>query len=56
VDEVVVFCCAHADAVRGHLVEAGWGAPGQRPRVTPYVSTAAASVGDALRALEQDGE
>lgn len=56
VDEVVVFCCAHADAVRAHLAAAGWGAAGRPPRVTPYVSTAAASVGDALRALEQDGE
>ena len=55
VDAIIVLCAAHADAVQARLSAAGW-LTGASPRVRAVVSTAAASVGDAVRALEQSSK
>ncbi|XP_048536754.1 translation initiation factor eIF-2B subunit epsilon-like [Triticum urartu] len=53
VEEVFVFCSAHAEQVKGHLEEAGWtGKPAAREMaVTAVESHDAISAGDALRVM-----
>ncbi|KAM3223803.1 hypothetical protein ACQJBY_057275 [Aegilops geniculata] len=53
VEEVFVFCSAHAQQVKGHLEEAGWtGKPAAREMaVTAVESHDAISAGDALRVM-----
>ncbi|VAI51266.1 unnamed protein product [Triticum turgidum subsp. durum] len=57
VEEVFVFCSAHAEQVKGHLEEAGWtGKPAAREMaVTAVESHDAISAGDALRVMYGHG-
>ena len=52
VEEVLVFCCAHADQVKRHLAESKW-LKQRAPRVTTIVARNCLSAGEALRALDQ---
>lgn len=52
VDEVFVFCCAHAEQIEQHLQESGWGKK-KKIKVHAIVSTNCISVGEALRLLDQ---
>ena len=53
VEEVFVFCCAHAQQVKEHLEDAGWtGKPAAREMAVKTVeSHDAISAGDALRVM-----
>ncbi|KAF8069524.1 translation initiation factor eIF-2B subunit epsilon [Scenedesmus sp. PABB004] len=52
VEEIIVFCCAHADQIKAHLSEGKW-LKQRAPRVTTVVSTNCLSLGEAMRSLDQ---
>ncbi|GFR46848.1 hypothetical protein Agub_g8488 [Astrephomene gubernaculifera] len=52
VEEVFVFCCAHADLIKRYLAESKW-AHSRDMKVTPIVSTNCLSAGEALRLIDQ---
>ena len=51
VEEIYVFCCAHAEQIQDHLDRVGWTAA-RRCQVHAVVSTGCRSMGDALRLLD----
>lgn len=51
IEEVFVFCCAHAEEVQSHLETAGW-TRSKKLAIHPVVSTNCLSMGDALRLLD----
>ncbi|KXZ48102.1 hypothetical protein GPECTOR_30g197 [Gonium pectorale] len=52
VEECFVFCCAHADLIKRYLSDSKW-ANSRDMKVTPIVSTACLSAGEALRTIDQ---
>jgi len=52
VEEVFVFCCAHADQIKRYLAESKW-AHSREMTVTAVVSTSCLSAGEALRLIDQ---
>ncbi|KAI8468580.1 MAG: nucleotide-diphospho-sugar transferase [Monoraphidium minutum] len=52
VEEIYVFCCAHADQIKRYLGESKW-LKQRSPRITTVVSRNCLSAGEALRALDQ---
>ncbi|GMH34271.1 hypothetical protein BSKO_02105 [Bryopsis sp. KO-2023] len=53
VDEVLVFCCAHADRITDYLKTSKWSPDGDAMKVTPVVAQHQNSIGDAMRFLDQ---
>mmetsp|Transcript_1893 Transcript_1893/g.5530 ORF Transcript_1893/g.5530 Transcript_1893/m.5530 type:complete len:764 (+) Transcript_1893:77-2368(+) len=53
VDEILVFCCAHAAQVQEHLEAGPWLKPGARCKVHIVTITTCSSAGEALRAIDQ---
>ncbi|KAL4515961.1 hypothetical protein Ndes2437A_g06674 [Nannochloris sp. 'desiccata'] len=51
VEEVYVFCCAHAEAIQSHLENSGW-TQSRRMAIHPIVSTNCLSLGDAIRLMD----
>ncbi|EEB07383.1 translation initiation factor eIF2B epsilon subunit [Schizosaccharomyces japonicus yFS275] len=52
VQEVYVFCCAHADQVRDYIANSKWNTSASPFKVYTIVSRESLSVGDALRELD----
>uniref|UniRef100_A0A383VLX2 Translation initiation factor eIF2B subunit epsilon n=1 Tax=Tetradesmus obliquus TaxID=3088 RepID=A0A383VLX2_TETOB len=52
VEEILVFCCAHADQIKAHLADSKW-LKQRSPRVSTVVSTNCLSLGEAMRSLDQ---
>lgn len=52
VEEVFVYCCAHADQLKKHLSQSKWNKPGSPVRLQTIVSEDCPSVGDALRDID----
>ncbi|KAF5828895.1 hypothetical protein DUNSADRAFT_16852 [Dunaliella salina] len=52
VEEVFVFCCAHAEQITDYLSQSKW-AHNKEMVVTPVVSTSCFSAGEALRLIDQ---
>ncbi|KIY94274.1 putative translation initiation factor eIF-2B subunit epsilon [Monoraphidium neglectum] len=52
VEEIYVFCCAHADQIKKYLADSKW-LKQRSPRIITVVSRNCLSVGEALRALDQ---
>ena len=52
VQEIFVFCCAHADMIRAHLEQSRWMKPTSPVKLQIIVSEDCPSVGDALRDID----
>ncbi|XP_072051425.1 LOW QUALITY PROTEIN: translation initiation factor eIF2B subunit epsilon-like [Amphiura filiformis] len=53
IQEVFVFCCAHADQIKSHLESSKWNAKTSPVLITPILSEGCHSTGDALREIER---
>ena len=52
VQEIFVFCCKHAEAIRAHLAASRWMKPTSSVKLRTVISEACPSVGDALRDID----
>lgn len=52
VEEIFVFCCAHADMIKAHLEESRWMKPTSPVKLQIIISEDCPSVGDALRDID----
>ena len=52
VQEIFVYCCTHAEAVRAHLEASRWMKPASPVKLRTIISEACPSVGDALRDID----
>ena len=52
VQEIFVFCCKHAEAIRAHLAASRWMKPTSPVKLRIIISEACPSVGDALRDID----
>ncbi|MEW5304708.1 MAG: hypothetical protein WDW36_007300 [Sanguina aurantia] len=52
VEEIFLFCCAHAHRIQAYLAGSKWGSS-SRPKVTVIVSTNCLSAGEALRSVDE---
>eukprot|EP00775_Hariotina_reticulata_P010863 gene10863-11017_t len=52
VEEIIIFCCAHADQIKAYLADSKW-LKQRLPRVTTVTSTNCFSLGEAMRSLDQ---
>lgn len=52
VDEIFVYCCAHADQLKAHLAKSRWNTPSSPVRLHTIIAENCPSVGDALRDID----
>ena len=52
VDEIFVYCCAHADQLKAHLEKSRWNTPTSPVRLHTFTAENCSSVGDALRDID----
>ncbi|XP_071964389.1 translation initiation factor eIF2B subunit epsilon-like [Antedon mediterranea] len=53
VEEIFVFCCAHADKIKKHLSESKWNKRSSPCSVTTIMSEGCHSLGDAMREIDR---
>ena len=53
VEEIFVYCCTHAEAIRAHLEASQWMKPTSSVKLRIIISEACPSVGDALRDIDR---